>query len=68
MKKILLFFILVALAVNVRAQGVERHLSGDASDFVLLTDVVPDVILEVRYFSTYNFVGARVDGYEQPIA
>lgn len=35
-------------------------------DFVLLTDVVPDVILEVRYFSTYNFVGARIDGYEEP--
>lgn len=35
-------------------------------DFVLLTDIVPDVILEVRYFSTYNFVGARIDGYEEP--
>jgi len=36
-------------------------------DFVLLTDVVPDVILEVRYFSTYNFVGQRIDGYEEPV-
>ena len=40
----------------------------DASGFVNLTDVVPDVILEIRYFSTYNFVGARVDGYEEPLA
>ena len=40
----------------------------DASAFVNITDVVPDVILEIRYFSTYNFVGARIDGYEQPTA
>ena len=37
-------------------------------EFVVLTDVVPDLILEMRYYSTYNFVGQRVDGYEEPIA
>ena len=36
--------------------------------FVLLTDLVPDAILEMRYFTSYNFVGCRVDGYEQPCA
>ena len=30
----------------------------DYSQFVNVTDVVPDAILEIRYFSTYNFVGA----------
>ena len=40
----------------------------DSSGFVNITDVVPDVILEIRYFSTYNFVGARIDGYEEPVA
>lgn len=29
----------------------------DSSQFVNITDVVPDVILEIRYFGTYNFVG-----------
>lgn len=43
-------------------------LSNDASDFVLLSEAVPDAILEIRYFSTYNFVGDRVDGYEEPVA
>lgn len=38
------------------------------SGFVNLADVVPDVILEIRYFSTYNFVGRRIDGYLQPTA
>ena len=36
--------------------------------FVLLTDIVPDAILEIRYYSTYNFVGTRIDGYEAPVA
>ena len=40
----------------------------DTSQFVTLTDVVPDVILEIRYFGTYNFVGTRIDGYEEPTA
>ena len=29
---------------------------------------MPDIIQEIRYFSTYNFVGDRIDGYEQPCA
>ena len=40
----------------------------DKTDFVLITDVVPDAILEIRYYSTYNFVGTRIDGYKQPVA
>ena len=40
----------------------------DASQFVAITDVVPDAILEIRYYSTYNFVGQRIDGYQQPTA
>ena len=36
--------------------------------FVLLADAVPDILQEIRYYSTYNFVGSRIDGYEQPCA
>lgn len=43
-------------------------LSSDSSDFVLLSEAVPDAILEIRYYSTYNFVGDRIDGYEEPLA
>ena len=44
------------------------RLSDDSSDFVLLSEAVPDAILEIRYYSTYNFVGDRIDGYEEPLA
>lgn len=42
--------------------------TSEKSQFVNVTDVVPDVILEIRYYGTYNFVGARIDGYEAPTA
>ena len=40
----------------------------DSSGFVLLSDFVPSIVQEIRYFSTYNFVGDRIDGYEEPCA
>ena len=40
----------------------------DPSGFVVLGDFIPGIIQEIRYHSTYNFVGERIDGYEEPIA
>lgn len=40
----------------------------DSSGFVLVSDYVPQVIQEIRYHSTFNFVGDRIDGYEDPVA
>ncbi len=40
----------------------------DSSDFVVLTDIVPDAIMEMRYYTLYNFIGDRVRGYEEPVA
>ncbi|MBQ7692416.1 MAG: M15 family metallopeptidase [Oscillospiraceae bacterium] len=36
--------------------------------FVLLADYVPHIVQEIRYYSTYNFIGERIDGYEEPCA
>lgn len=46
----------------------ERRLAMDPSGFVLLADKVPAVIQEIRYYSTYNFIGDRINGYEEPCA
>jgi len=43
-------------------------ISKNSAGFVLLSDVVPHIVQEIRYFSTFNFVGGRVDGYEEPVA
>ncbi|WP_369387989.1 M15 family metallopeptidase [Streptomyces sp. CG1] len=36
-------------------------------DFVALRTVDPTIIQEIRYFTPHDFVGRRIDGYEQPI-
>ncbi len=40
----------------------------DPSGFVLLADYIPHIVQEIRYYSTYNFIGDRIDGYEAPVA
>ncbi len=42
--------------------------ASDPSGFVLLSDFAPHIIQEIRYYSTYNFIGERIDGYEEPCA
>ena len=71
MRKTFLFIAMAALlatACNSGGKNAAESASDGSQAFVNITDVVPDVILEVRYFGTYNFVGARIDGYLQPTA
>ena len=46
----------------------EKTITMDPSGFPVLSDYVPWSIQEIRYFSTYNFIGDRIDGYEEPCA
>jgi len=46
----------------------KKEVTMDPSGFVVLSDYVPGIIQEIRYFSTYNFIGDRIDGYEEPCA
>ena len=64
MKKLLFFAVLAVIFVSCG----NKKANDGSENFVVITDVIPDVILEIRYYSTYNFVGDRIDGYEQPIA
>jgi len=36
--------------------------------FVYLTDLIPYALLEIRYYTSYNCVGAPIDGYLRPLA
>ena len=46
----------------------QKMVTMDSSSFVLLADYVPAIVQEIRYYSTYNFIGDRIDGYEEPCA
>ena len=37
-------------------------------DFVYVMDIIPDIVLEMRYYSNKNFTGQPVDGYLKPKA
>ncbi len=49
-------------------KNIHADLIHDPSGFVLLAEHVPGIIQEIRYYSTYNFIGERIDGYEEPCA
>ena len=46
----------------------EKMALHDPSGFVVLADFIPGIVQEIRYHSTYNFIGDRIDGYEEPVA
>ena len=33
-----------------------------------VSDYIQNIILDIRYYSAYNFVGERIDGYKKPVA
>ena len=70
MKKWMTLFLAMLMMTGMLTVFAEEEMiySDDASGFVLLSDAVPDAILEIRYYSTYNFIGDRIDGYEEPVA
>jgi len=71
MKQLYLFlFLLLLLALSCSGPKPQQAPQDAefAENFVTLAEAVPDAILEIRYYATYNFVGTRIDGYEQPVA
>ncbi len=46
----------------------EKKVLMDPTGFVVLADKVPAIVQEIRYYSTYNFIGDRINGYEEPCA
>jgi D-alanyl-D-alanine dipeptidase/tRNA(Arg) A34 adenosine deaminase TadA len=60
--RIVLLVVLVALlAAPVLASGLPEG-------FVYITDVIPTAKLDIRYYTGYNFVGTRIEGYHAPTA
>lgn len=59
MKRTVLILIIVVLSTW--ANAAERP-----DSFVEIRAIIPDAVMDIRYFTEHNFVGARVDGYEAP--
>jgi D-alanyl-D-alanine dipeptidase len=59
LQRTLAILLLAVCAVTARAGGLPPG-------FVYVDDVIPAIVLEIRYYSEDNFTGRRVRGYESP--
>ena len=58
-----------ALGVLLIANGTLLNSAEAAKgDFVIIGKENPDIVQEIRYYTSYNFVGERITGYEEPVA
>ena len=65
MKKILLFALIVFSFIQA---AIASEISCDKSGFAPVYTVVDDAAYDIRYYSSNNFTGSRINGYNAPIA
>lgn len=59
---LLILFLFAVLMPSIGVRGEVSYPEG----FVDIKEVIPSVILDIRYFTPHNFVGDRIDGYNAP--
>ena len=65
MKKI--FFLILVLFSFVQTT-IASQISCDKSDFVPIYTVIDDAAYDIRYYSSNNFTGNKINGYKAPVA
>jgi len=67
MKKLLLILMLCLCFVP-RAAAADTVVSTDKSGFDKIYNVIDDAVFDLRYYSSYNFTGSKIRGYNAPVA
>ena len=65
MKKFLMVVLILFCVVQT---SVASQISCDKSDFVPIYTVIDDAVYDIRYFSSNNFTGNKINGYKAPVA
>ncbi|EOX8565926.1 M15 family metallopeptidase [Salmonella bongori] len=65
-KRVLPFFLFSLLSRQTMATEVHID-SRRPKDFVDITTVAPDVQVDIRYFTSHNFIGRPIKGYNAPV-
>ena len=65
MKKIFLIILIMFGCMQVVKAS---QISYDKSDFAPVYTVVDDAVYDIRYYSSYNFTGNKINGYKAPVA
>ena len=65
MKKI---FLLIGILLSFIPTTIASQISYDKTDFAPVYTVIDDAAYDIRYYSSNNFTGKRIKGYNAPIA
>ena len=65
-KSSLLIIILICQISCAGVKPAEIDVRTKPLDFVDIKDVIPSIVLDIRYYTPHNFVGERIDGYNTP--
>lgn len=66
MKLKILFILLIVTSLCYPTFALTAEADKMPDNFIDIQKVIPDVVLDIRYYSPHNFVGERVDGYLAP--
>ena len=62
-KRLLAIVLAIVLCIGIYGCA-DKTEAYEKEGFVMITDVIPDAILEIRYYSTFNFLGEQINAYE----
>ena len=59
-------FLLLLISLSACASFGEQQEGQLPEGFVYVDRVIPNIVIELRYYTAHNFVGERIDGYLEP--
>ena len=62
------FILVLGLFASFALPAVAETISTDKSRFAEISSVIDDVAYDIRYYSSNNFTGGKIDGYKAPRA
>lgn len=65
MKKVLLILLILFSSIQT---SIASQISNDKSDFAPISTVIDDAAYDIRYYSSNNFTGNKINGYKAPNA
>ena len=60
-----MWWFIIVLQISALAQSV--HVSEKPAEFVDIQQIIPNILIDLRYATFYNFVGKPIDGYRAPV-
>ncbi len=60
-----MWWFIIVLQISALAQSV--HVSEKPAEFVDIQQIIPNILIDLRYATSYNFVGKPIDGYRAPV-